>query len=221
MSSIIVAGGLGVLGKAVVTELANRNHRVAVVDFASGFLSEAVHVIGDCDLSDDKAVGEAYGQIAADMGPIVGLVNVAGGFIWETLENGSIDSWDKMYRSNLRTAAVSSRSVLPHIANGGSIVNVGAAAAAAPALGMAAYTASKAGVAALTASLAEELSSRRIRVNAVLPTIIDTPANRADMPDADRSEWVRPEDAARAIAFLLSDDAKSITGAQIKLSLGL
>jgi NAD(P)-dependent dehydrogenase (short-subunit alcohol dehydrogenase family) len=109
---------------------------------------------------------------------------------------------------------------LPHLVeSGGAIVNVGAAAAANPATGMAPYTASKAGVAALTASLADELRGRSVRVNAVLPTIIDTPANRADMPDADTSAWVKPSSIARVIAFLISPEAGSITGASVPLSL--
>ena len=113
---------------------------------------------------------------------------------------------------------VASREVLKHIGNGGAIVNVGAAAAANPAIGMAPYAASKAGVMALTKSLAEELRERSIRVNAILPTIIDTPANRRDMPDADPSGWVKPEAIAKVVAFLLSDDAAPITGAGIPLS---
>src|SRR5690606_32965024 len=92
--------------------------------------------------------------------------------------------------------------ILDHLGSGGSIVNVGAAAAPAPAIGIAPYAASQAGLGALTMSLAEELRSRKIRVNAVLPTIIDTPANRADMLDADRRDWVAPEDAALIVAFL-------------------
>jgi NAD(P)-dependent dehydrogenase (short-subunit alcohol dehydrogenase family) len=124
-----------------------------------------------------------------------------------------------MHAMNLRTAVVSSKAALAHIGEGGAIVNIGANAANKVAMGMAPYAASKAGVRALTESLAEEVRGRGIRVNAVLPTIIDTPTNRADMPDADRSDWVTPAGAARAIAFLLSRDSATITGACITLSL--
>ena len=120
---------------------------------------------------------------------------------------------------NLRSAALSCRAALKHLRAGAAIVNVGAAAAANAATGMAPYAASKAGVMALTQSLADELKAKGVRVNAVLPTIIDTPANRNDMPDADRSAWVRPEAAARVIAFLLSDDAGCVTGTGIPLTL--
>lgn len=220
MANILVAGGLGVLGRAVTAELVGRGHRVAIVDMAPGSdNSPATVTIGGVDLADEPAVSSAYARAAEALGGLDGLVNVAGGFIWETLESGSLDSWDRMYRMNLRTAAVSCRAVLPHLQQG-AIVNVGAAAASRAAMGMAPYAASKAGVMALTESLAEELAARPVRVNAVLPSIIDTPTNRADMPDADTSTWVTPESAARVVAFLLSSDAGSITGVGIRLSLG-
>ncbi len=221
MGGVIVTGGFGALGRAVVEHLAGAGHRVAAVDLAPApqdFTGELA--LGGVDLTNEAAVAKAYVEVADKLGGISAVVNLAGGFVWETIEGGSLDSWDKMYRMNLRTAATSASAALPHLVrNGGAIVNVGAAAAAQPASGMAPYTASKAGVAALTASLAEELRGRGVRVNAVLPTIIDTPANRADMPDADTSGWVKPGSIARVIAFLISDEAGAITGASIPLSL--
>jgi len=217
---IIVTGGLGALGRAVVAELAARGHEVAVVDVAtpSGEKQGAL-TLGGVDLTDEAAVQAAYATIAERLGGIDGLVNVAGGFLWETVADGSLDSWDRMYRLNLRTAVISSRAAAAYMQAGGAIVNIGAAAAGNAAMGMAPYAASKAGIKAFTESFADELKSRSIRVNAVLPTIIDTPTNRADMPDADRSGWVTPAGAAKAIAFLLSADAGTITGASITLSL--
>lgn len=222
-SNIIVAGGDGALGRAVVAELAARGHVVAVVDFApSPDTSVAKLAIGAVDLADEAAVSAAYDRVAKELGGVDGLVNVAGGFVWELFEGGSLDQWDRMYRMNVRTAATSCRGALPHLlAAKGSIVNIGAAAAANAAAGMAPYAASKAGVMALTESLADELRGKGVRVNALLPTILDTPTNRADMPDADPAQWVRPGDAAKAAAFLLSADAAAITGVGIKLSLGL
>lgn len=221
-SNIIVAGGDGALGRTVVSELAARGHAVAVVDFApSPDASVAKLALGGVDLADETAVREAYDRVATELGSVEGLVNVAGGFVWELFEGGSLDQWDRMYRMNVRTTATSCRAALPHLLLArGSIVNIGAAGAANAAAGMAPYAASKAGVMALTESLADELRGKGVRVNALLPTIMDTPTNRADMPDADPATWVQPRDAAKAAAFLLSGDAAAITGVGIKLSLG-
>jgi NAD(P)-dependent dehydrogenase (short-subunit alcohol dehydrogenase family) len=218
---MIVAGGFGVLGRAVVGMLAGQGHRVGVIDMAQvpeG--GEASLAIGGVDLADEGAVSAAFAQAREKLGLIDGLVNVAGGFVWETVADGSAASWDRMYRMNVRTAAVACAAVLPHLsAKGAAIVNVGAAAASNVASGMAPYAASKAGVMALTEGLADEVKAHGVRVNAVLPTIIDTPTNRKDMPDADTSGWVRPEAAARVIAFLLSPEAGAVTGVGIRLSL--
>jgi len=219
MAKIIVAGGLGALGRAVVAELTSKGHAVAVVDMGSTPSGGDALVLGGVDLTDAAAVASAYGEAAAALGGLDGLVNVAGGFLWEAMDGGAPESWDKMYQMNLRTAALSCGAALAHLRAGGAIVNVGAAAAANAAMGMAPYAASKAGVLALTQSLADELKGKGTRVNAVLPTIIDTPANRKDMPDANTSAWVKPASAAKVIAFLLSDDAACITGAGIPLSL--
>lgn len=220
MARVIVTGGFGALGDAVVAELADRGDDVGVIDLAPARQdTRAAHAAGEVDLTDETAVARAFGAAVTALGGLDGVVNVAGGFVWEPLGDGTIDSWDRMYRINLRTAALSSRAALAHLGAGGAIVNVGAAGAVAPGAGMAPYAASKAGVMALTESLADEVKPRGIRVNAVLPTILDTPANRRDMPDADTADWVKPAAAARVIAFLLSPDAGAVTGAGIRLSL--
>jgi len=217
---IIVAGAFGALGRAVVAELGNRGFSVAAIDLAPVPADTPGIAIGGIDLSDEPAVAAAYDSAKSKLGGLTGLVNVAGGFVWETMADGAIDTWDRMYRMNLRTAAVSCRAGAALLENGGAIVNVGAAAAANAAIGMAPYAASKAGVMALTQSLADELRGRMIRVNAVLPTILDTPANRRDMPDADFSTFVELAAAARVIALLLSADAAAVTGAGVPLSVG-
>lgn len=145
-----------------------------------------------------------------------GLVNVAGGFVWETTADGSWQSWERMYRINVQSAHHAIVHALPMLRLGrGSIVNIGAAAAARASGGMGAYTASKSAVARLTESLAAEEMAHGIRVNAILPSIIDTPQNRAEMPDSDFSKWVSPHEISEVVAFLLSPTASGVTGASI------
>jgi NAD(P)-dependent dehydrogenase (short-subunit alcohol dehydrogenase family) len=176
--------------------------------------------IGGVDLSDPAAAKAAMERAAGALGGLDALVNVAGGFRWETLADGSLETWDLLYRMNVRTAAAASQAALPHFERrgGGRIVNIGAAASAKAAAGMGAYAASKAGVSRLTEALAEELKDRNVAVNAVLPSIIDTPRNREDMPKADHSRWVAPEALADVIVFLLSDKARAITGALLPVT---
>ena len=146
------------------------------------------------------------------------VANSAGGFAWERISGGSGGTWDRLFALNVKTALNACQAALPVFAAGGAIVNVGAAAAGKADVGMAAYAASKSGVARLTEALAAELKPRGIRVNVVLPSVIDTPANRADMPDADFSAWVTPDELANVIAFLLSAEAGAITGAAIPVT---
>ena len=128
-------------------------------------------------------------------------------------------AWDRMFALNAKTALTASKAALPHlIESRGAIVNVGANAALKAGAGMGAYAASKAGVARLTEALAEELKDRGITVNAVLPSIIDTPANRADMPKADFGKWVKPGQLADVIVFLLSEKSQAITGALLPVT---
>jgi len=145
---------------------------------------------------------------------------VAGAFRWQTVADGDLGNWDLLYTVNLRTAVVASKAALPYLRarGGGRIINVGAAAAAKAGKGMGAYAAAKAGVAKLTESLAEEVKDQGINVNAVLPSIIDTPANRADMATADFSRWVTPKALADVILFLASDAARAVTGALLPVA---
>jgi NAD(P)-dependent dehydrogenase (short-subunit alcohol dehydrogenase family) len=221
---VAVTGGFGSLGAGVGRALIAAGAKAALLDRADASkappdLSQAL-ALGGVDLGSPAAASTAVGQVVARFGRLDGLVNVAGGFRWEKIEGGSIDTWDLLYQINLRTAVSASQAVLPHLlASGdGRIVNVGAGAAVKAGAGMGAYAASKAGVAKLTEALAEELKDSGVTVNAVLPSIIDTAANRADMPKADFSRWVRPEQIADLIVFLLSDRARAITGALIPIS---
>jgi NAD(P)-dependent dehydrogenase (short-subunit alcohol dehydrogenase family) len=221
---VAVTGGFGSLGSSVGRALIAAGANAALLDRAEASkapvdLPQAM-ALGGVDLGSGTAAQTALAHVAQRFGRLDALVNVAGGFCWEKIETGSIDTWDLLYQVNLRTAVSASKAALPHLraAGEGRIVNVGAGAAAKAGVGMGAYAASKSGVAKLTEALAEELKDSGITVNAVLPSIIDTPPNRADMPDADFSRWVKPEQIAELIVFLLSDRARAITGALIPIS---
>jgi NAD(P)-dependent dehydrogenase (short-subunit alcohol dehydrogenase family) len=202
--SIVVTGASGALGQEVCKVLAESGFEVAP--------------IRGVDLTDADAAQKAISNIAESNGPIQGLVNVAGGFAWETVMDGEVSTWNRMWAMNVETALNACRSTVPFLGAGGSIVNIGSAAAAKADVGKGAYAASKSGVARLTESLAEELKSNGVRVNAVLPSIIDTPANRKDMPDAEFDSWVTTRELADVIAFLLSDKASGITGALVPVT---
>jgi NAD(P)-dependent dehydrogenase (short-subunit alcohol dehydrogenase family) len=216
---VVVTGALGSLGRAVSATAAAAGATVIAVDLVGGEPAKGVESSPALDLGDAEATRAAFAAIAAKYGRIDALVNVAGGFRWETVADGSIDTWDLLYQMNVRTAVNASKAALPHFpATGGRIVSIGANGAVKAGLGMGAYAASKSGVARLTEALAEELKPRNITVNAVLPSIIDTPPNRAAMPDADFSTWVTPQALADVILFLLSDRAEAVTGALIPVT---
>jgi len=213
---VVVTGGMGVLGRAVGQLLAERGAQVVLLDRApTQAVPGMTAVLGEVDLTDEAAAGQAMNEAGRRLGGLNALVNVAGGFRWEQVEGGSLTTWDTLYSMNLRSAVAACRAALPLLraAAPAAIVNVGALGAVKAGAGMGAYAASKAGVARLTEALAEELKDEGVRVNAVLPSILDTPANRADMPGADASRWVAPAQLAAVIAFLLSADAGAVTGA--------
>ncbi|WP_291835639.1 SDR family NAD(P)-dependent oxidoreductase [Brevundimonas sp.] len=217
---IAVTGGHGVLGRAVVEAALADGLKVAVIDHASGHaVPDGVLELGGVDLTDPASARAAVDAAAAHFGRLDALLNVAGGFVWQTTDDAE-PAWDRMFALNLSTALNASRAALPHLKASpeGRIVNVGANGALKAAAGMGAYAASKSGVHRLTESLAEELKSTAVTVNAVLPSILDTEQNRKDMPDADPSKWVAPADLARVILFLASPEARAITGALVPVT---
>lgn len=217
---VIITGGFGALGRVVARAALAEGYQVAALDFAAApasGLDPRILPLGGLDLADPGQAAAAVAAVVERLGRIDALFNIAGGFRFETVEEGEVATWERMHRLNLLTAFNTSRAALPHlVAHGaGSIVNVGAGAALKAAAGMGAYAASKAGVHRLTEALAEEWKGRGLTVNAVLPSIIDTPANRADMPKADFTKWVPPADLAAVMLFLAGPGARSVTGALV------
>jgi NAD(P)-dependent dehydrogenase (short-subunit alcohol dehydrogenase family) len=213
---VAVTGAFGSLGSAVVQAALAAGAQVAAIDRAAA--PADVHgatVLGGVDLADSAQAQAAVDAAAKALGGLDALVNIAGTFRFETLAEGGADTFDLLYRINLRTTVAASKAALAHLPDGGRIVNIGANSAVKAGAGVGAYTASKAGVMRFTEALAEELKPRGITVNAVLPSIIDTAPNRHDMPKADFDKWVKPAELADVIVFLLSAQASAITGALI------
>src|SRR5712664_3010037 len=220
---LAITGSDGALGQAAAATLSGYGATLALLEHGhaptTAQAAGARHY-GGIDLTQEDAARSVMERVVKDAGRLDGLINIAGGFHFEKLAGGTLDSWDAMYRINLRTAVVACQAALPFLlqSGGGRIVNVGAMGAVKAAAGMGAYAASKAGVAKLTEALADELKDRGITVNAILPSTLDTPRNRADMPRADFTRWVAPAEAAEVIAFLVSDAARAVTGALIPVA---
>lgn len=214
---VVITGGLGQLGRAVAQAAKAQGARTALIDHApkpADAPPAELHVCG-VDLTDPARAQGAMNTVRERLGAIHVLLNIAGGFTWETLEGGDPASWDRMYALNVKTAVNATGAALPHLLESGAgrIVNVGAAGAVKAGAGMGPYAASKAGVMRFTEALAEELKDKGVTVNAVLPSVIDTPQNRADMPEADPAKWVSPADLAAVMLFLASREARAVTGA--------
>lgn len=219
--AIVVTGASGALGKVVAEIALARGARVAAIDFAAAKAAPTSQRIelGGVDLTDASQAKQAIDAAASHFGKIDALINIAGGFAFEMVEGGDSKTWQRMYALNVTTALNASRAAIPHLLDSGAarIVNVGAMAAMLAGCGMGAYAASKSGVHRLTEALAAEYKGK-ITVNAVLPSIIDTAANRADMPNADFSKWVSPQELAEVILFLASDAASAVAGALIPVT---
>ena len=218
---IVVTGASGALGAAVVAALQQQGARIGAIDHAPADAAPSAELFraGGVDLSDAAQAGAAIDAIARHFGRIDGLINVAGAFAYETVVDGDPKTWSRLYAVNLLTALNASHAAIPHLVQSaaGRIVNIGAMGALRGTSGMGPYAASKAAVHRLTETLAAELKGK-VTVNAVLPSTIDTPANRRDMPGADVSAWVRLDELTAVILFLASDAASAVTGALIPVS---
>jgi NAD(P)-dependent dehydrogenase (short-subunit alcohol dehydrogenase family) len=222
-STAIVTGGTGGLGAAVVARLLDDGWRVVVPWIVEQELERVERRAGlelvRADLFEPGdvavAVAEAAGEKSA---PLRGLVNLVGGFsAGARVDQTPVEEFEAQFRLNLRPTYLMTQASVPHLisAGNGSIVCVGTRAALQPFKGAAGYIASKAAVIAFAQAVAVEYRDDGVRCNAILPSVIDTPGNRASMPDADHGRWVKPAAIAGVIAHLLSDDAAPTSGAAI------
>lgn len=224
----IVTGGAGALGGAIVAELLDAGATVCVpytsADHfthlrAQAAAADAVRLHGVAlDLTDEAAVPGAYAAIVAQHGGLDILVNAAGGFGGgEPLHATPWQLWQQQLDANLKTTVLSCAAGVPHMLahGGGAIVNVSSRTALQPGAYVAAYGVAKRGVIGVTEALAVELGAKNITANAVLPSVIDTPGNRATNPNADFSLWVQPRAIARVVRFLVGPDARVISGASV------
>jgi NAD(P)-dependent dehydrogenase (short-subunit alcohol dehydrogenase family) len=214
---IVITGGFGGLGRAAGKVAREMGATTVLIDYApapANTESGAI-ALGAVDLTNAEAANTVIKAAHDAAGRIDALFNIAGGFAWSAVSDAPLDTWEKMFAINTKTAVNASKAALPFLIEAkGAIVNVGANGALKAGAGFGPYAASKQGVHKLTEAMAEELKGK-VRVNAVLPSTLDTEANREDMPKADFSAWVKPEDLARVMLFLASDAARDVTGALI------
>ncbi|HMD15825.1 MAG TPA: SDR family NAD(P)-dependent oxidoreductase [Terriglobales bacterium] len=224
---VLVAGGTGGLGRAVSLAFLEESAKVVVTYWAQNefdALKTEAEATGKSiaghrvDVTDEAAVRQLIDKVLAEHGRLDALVNTVGGYA------GGVNLWeletkvfDQMLALNLRSGYALSRAAIPQMLKQkhGAIVNIAAKAAFDHGAGAAAYAASKAAALALMDSLAAEVKGTGVRVNSILPSIIDTEPNRKAMPTADFAKWPKPQDIARVILFLCSDDAKVVHGAAV------
>ena len=220
----IVAGGTGALGQSIVLRLLRDGAAVAVPWFIPEEWAALQSAAGDArarlsgqklDMADEAAVTAFVADVRGRSKRVDLIVNAVGGFAGGDLAATPLAEWRRLVDLNLTSAVVGCRAVLPAMraARRGRIVNVASRAVVPPLGGFIAYTVSKSAVIALTQALAQEERPHGITVNAVLPSTMDTPANRKAMPDADRSAWVSTDAVADVIAYLASDSASAVSGA--------
>ena len=219
-SHVVVTGGTGALGAAVVQALVEAgatchipSHSAADPQRFPLAKDERVRVVAGIDLTDESAVTKFYGGLPS----LWASIHVAGGFAASPIAETPLSQFDEMMSTNATTAFLCCREAVKKIRasgkGGGRIVNVASKPAVTPTAGLAAYAASKAAVVSLTLTLSEELAAERIWVNAIAPSIMDTPANRKDMPKAEFAKWPKVEEVAAIIAFLASPQNTVTRGA--------
>jgi NAD(P)-dependent dehydrogenase (short-subunit alcohol dehydrogenase family) len=216
---VLIAGGSGALGQTVVPTFSMAGAQVITVDRNPPSVQVGSLAAMEADITDEADVQHLVDDVIRTRGRIDALINLVGGFAMGRVIETDVSLWQRMLNMNLTAAFLLSKAVLPHmVARGtGRLVHVAAWAAVEPFPGAAAYIVSKSSLLALIKVLALELSGSGVTVNGVLPNTIDTPANRASMPQTDPSTWTKPESIADTLLFLVSEEARQISGAAIPI----
>ncbi len=219
---MLIAGGSGALGGTVTPVFAQSGARVITADRNPSPEQVAAGKAMKADVTDDTSVRRLVDDVIRTAGRLDVLVNLVGGFAVGRVVDTDLSLWQRMLTMNATSAFLLSKAVLPHMVERGTgrILHVAAWAAVEPFPGAAAYLVAKSSLLALIRLLALELKGSGVTVNGVLPTTIDTPANRASMPKADSSSWAKPESIAKTLLFLASDEANQISGAAIPVGTG-
>lgn len=224
---VLITGAAGELGHATAQRFAQEGAKLVLVDNRPDRLAEVGEglrkehgalLIGNVDVTNPRSVGKLIEMVIGELGQIDALLNIVGGYrapgpVWET----SPETFDFLMNLNAKSVFLMAGAVAPHMIEqgAGKIVNIAASTGLKAKAGNGAYAASKAAVIRLTESLSAELKDRGVNVNCVLPSVIDTPANREMMPNADHEKWVKPEEMAEVLLFLVSDASRAIHGAAI------
>jgi NAD(P)-dependent dehydrogenase (short-subunit alcohol dehydrogenase family) len=213
---VLIAGGSGGLGRTVVPIVAGAGARVITAD-RNPPASTASSIALKADVTDEADVRRLVNEVIRTQGRLDVLINLVGGFAMGPVQETEATLWQRMLTMNLTAAFLLSKAVLPHMVERGAgrILHTAAWAAVEPFPGAAAYIVAKSGLLALIRVLALELKGSGVTINGVLPTTIDTPANRASMPDVDPSTWAKPESIAKTLLFLASEEAGQISGAAV------
>lgn len=222
---VVITGAAGGLGTSIASHFRQQGAKLALVDYSDALLQKSfpesdseVELLVTCDLTSRESTAQAFAGILKRFGRVDVLANIAGGFtMGEAVHETSDKTWDFLFNLNTRSIINTAAAAVPAMLKqgGGKIVNVSAVSSQKGVRQQGAYIASKSAVQRLTESMADELRAQNINVNSIMPSIIDTPANRQAMPDADYSKWVKPEHLANVVGFLASDASVAIHGAGV------
>lgn len=221
---VVVTGAAGALGQAVFEHFKQRGATCVALDYSQELLDASFPNRSQrnrylpVDLTNRENCAQVFGEVMTHLGRIDVLCNIAGGFaMGDTVHETGDDTWDFLMNLNAKSVMNTASAVVPVMQGqgGGKIINVAAGAATKGMALMGVYTASKAAVMRLTEAMAAELREQNINVNCIMPSMIDTPRNREDMPDADHSKWVPPAQLASVVGFLASDEAIAMHGAAV------